>query len=501
MIDKLHVDLSEITISPNDLDLIINIWKSDPVPKTINEITRMYLTFHWENKTGYIPYDRTKRYKKGDKIIIRADGKIHPADVINLYGSHDKDGIPSTTIELFLLDDTFITSENPRRKFISDYKGTQWAGEDRISYEIIQDKDETALNPKILASISGDSRFVSFETKWLPVNLLSNSVRIKKQDIIKYIVQQKSSIEIQKIIDNTAINDQNIDETEILFFTINHLLDQDWRFDYTNDNIIKWDINIPDNSIQLLVPEVDISSNKFRCTNDLVKIILYNGYIDDIDFSFPYNKNLKAYFDINENSISGTYFIQEFLKLTKHIEYSIKFTQSNERGKPIEVALIAHEDINDIKSTITLRDEWINSGIIHIPTNISKYFTGANQIIVKYDEDELCLDYNEKEKSIVGTKEYFQRKALDEGDKIHIELETIIPAKILLSTSWQRSLNTLLNIEPDDLEWQKCPLRDCIIVTMSKSDCPMHYQEIYSEISKHRSLLIETILDCLYVVE
>ena len=67
---------------PRDLDWLLNVWPERLTPLTPAQIANWFLSAKFENEEkGYLPYDRTRMYKTGDKIKIRINSILRPAEI------------------------------------------------------------------------------------------------------------------------------------------------------------------------------------------------------------------------------------------------------------------------------------------------------------------------------------------------------------------------------------------------------------------------------------
>jgi len=401
MEDNFQINLSDFSMGPDELEWLLKEWQKDPKPKTINEIARMYLTHIIEKKTGFLPYDRRNKYKKGNTItiIVKPYGKtLARVNEFVEYIGKDEDGFPFGEVELTLLDQTANLTGGQERDFICNYEGEKYAGE-IISFEIIKEKDESEVIPKILKAISGDTLFVAFREHWLPKQLLITDIKDRLTQVEEIIARAKCLLSTREILAQLLSDDNKDNWNSCLEFSLNYFLNQDKKFTLIPDSVTKWDLHKPS---------------------------------------------------------------------------------------------VSHEKI---QSKVTIKEDWVAKGIIILPKRLSEYMKGTNGVVhINYDQVDELLPYNHNERLIKGLDRFYSTKAVAEFDEVLLRLEILEPTtQLFIASTWRKSLNELLRMEPRDLDWEHSSLRDCIIVILAKFKTPAHYREIYSEIAHHKSVSISGI--------
>jgi DNA-directed RNA polymerase delta subunit len=147
--------------------------------------------------------------------------------------------------------------------------------------------------------------------------------------------------------------------------------------------------------------------------------------------------------------------------------------------------------------TVTIKPEWIEKDILIVPRKLSEYLGKTNTIHIFYDQFDELLSYNANNRLITGLGNFYSTKAIAEWDIVRLWLQSLEPAKLFISSRWQKRLDRLLKIEPTDLKWERISLRDCIIVVLSKFKTPAHYHDIYSEIALHKQVSLGSIIGTL----
>lgn len=487
--DNFYINLSECVFGPEEIELLLKEWLKDPRPKTVNELARMYLAHLWEIQTGFLPYDRHTSYSKGAKIAVILAGQTQPqlAQVTKVSNKvfRDPDGFTGDIITVHLLSQTATLSNRETADFLANYQGEEKAGRAVKALQIIKEKDEAEVIPKILLAISNDKRFVKFQDLWLPFDLLVTNVSTKVNEVRKIIAKYKRALSTGDIVEN-VYTDYNKEELgNRLEFSINYFLQLDKkRFVRVSELATKWDLRKPSGPVLVTIDQRTLSDSKLFTTSDLDLLLFYHGFIDQCVFSFPYNREITAYHDTSEGTISGEEFVAELAKLSENREYKVKFGHPERRGDPICVS--TPDEPKKIQSTVTIKQEWLADGVLKVPKRLSSYMEGTNTVHILYDQVEETLPYEENDRFIEGVGDFYSKKAIAEFDKVHLRLESIKPTRLFVYSSWKVSLDKLLRIEPQDLDWEQSSLRDCIIVVLAKFRTPAHYREVYTEIAIHK---------------
>jgi len=183
--------------------------------------------------------------------------------------------------------------------------------------------------------------------------------------------------------------------------------------------------------------------------------------------------------------------------LLPHDQCHLLIEDSGVRGDPILLNSREFIRAKTIHSTVTIKNDWIEQQSLKIPNRISKYMQDVNEVAVISNRDEERLLYDTTENVIQGMGNFYEKKAIAEGDKIRLRLLTTEPGKIFVSMWWRHSLSELMQLLPEDFEWERASVRNCIIVTLGHSEEPLHYREIYAEVSRHKTVSLQSIVNTL----
>jgi DNA-directed RNA polymerase delta subunit len=397
MEEKLHINLADCAVGPEELDWLLTEWRKDPRPKTINELARDYLAHRYEDETGFLPYDIRKTYKEKDKIIVRTtEGWLDVAEVVRVAKKIYRD--TGDIIDVRLLGSDAKLKGKDNRQFVANYQGTGFSIPEFKTLEVITEKDESDVIPKLLLALADDDkRFANFGEYWLPLDCLIDVSTIK-DDVRKIIEKSEQPLSTHDILEKVYANGNKEELNERLEFSLNYFLehDHDKIFVRINGQKTKWDLRKP-----------------------------------------PLPKTRWA---------------------------------------------------------VTIKPEWLEKDILIVPRKLSAYLEKTNTVHILYDQVDELLPYNNNDRRIKGLDKFYSKKAIAEWDRVHLQLQALEPAKLFISSRWQKRLDRLLKIKPTDLHWEHTSLRDCIIVVLAKSKTPAHYREIYSEIAPHKQVLLGSII-------
>ena len=243
------INLSSYNFGPGELDLLIEEWLKDPKPKTINELARIYLIHRIKEERDFWPYDIRRSYKEKDRIIVRLRKEEElfdcvPAEVLSVTkNAYRNIGYYGDYIDVRLLSTDSKLDSQRIRTFVANYQGPGFSiPEEFKAFEIITEKDEAEVIPKILMAISNDKRFVAFEDKWLPSELLVVDVSSKLTDIEKIIEESKQALSTTDILRKVCADDDKEALNNRLEFSLNYFLSKDRMFVRVYDSVTKWNL-------------------------------------------------------------------------------------------------------------------------------------------------------------------------------------------------------------------------------------------------------------------
>jgi len=503
MDNNFHINLGNCVFGKEEIDLLLKEWLKDPKPKTINELARIYLANRIRIEKGYFPYDRHKQYESGDTIVLLLDGKISLARIVEVDKGRgpDRDGFSYDGVYVVLLDQSTKSADDQKKFFISNYHGKEHAGSAVTSFEIIKEKDEAEVIPKILIALSNDDRFVAFREHRLPAELLENGIRQNRDKVREIIAASKHALSAREILDKLEVGRDNDCLNNRLEFSVNYFLKQDRRFDENPGDTTRWDLRKPPTPIQIDIDKRRLRYSKFLAAPlPLDLLIFYHGSVKQCVFLFPYDRCATADYDNTRRLLCGEEFASELVKLSDAEEFKVKLGHPEQRGGPIPVSVLTSEGPEGkVQSTVTIREDWVEKGVLVVPKKLSNYMEGTNTVRIIYDQAEEVLPYEEGDGLIEGEglKNFYSVKAVAEFDEVNLRLEGLEPTRIFISPTWRIALDKLLSIKPQDLDWEHSSLRDCIIVVLAKFRTPAHYREIYSEVAAHKHVSLGSIIGTL----
>lgn len=496
MEENSYIPFEKSFFGPSDLEWLLNVWPENLVPMTPAQIASWFLSAKFEREKGYLPYDRTRIYTTRDKIIIRINDVLRPAKIIKVTenAGHDEDGFTYGAIELELLDFQ-LGDEERTRKYIADYHGQQYAGHQTEEREAIGKEEKERVESQVLLVISDDDRLVSFENQYFPVELLVN-LELKASESLLLIAKEKKPLSSAELLEKLAIR-YKTGQKERWRFSLNYYLDRNGRFEYHHDSKqIYWDIHKPGLP---LVAAYDKQTHKegIHVSAELENLLYYHGFTEDCEVCLEGQELITASYDSLDSQLRSEELIEAIDVLLPRNQCHLLIEDSAVRGGPILLNSREFIKTKTIHSTVTIKKDWIEQQFLKIPNRISKYMQDVTEVIVFSNRDEQRLPHDVNESIIRGIGSFYEKKAIAEGDKIRLQLVTTKPEKMLVSMWWRHSLSELMQLHPEDFKWERASVRDCIIVTLGHTEEPMHYREIYAEVSRHKTVSLQSIVNTL----
>lgn len=279
--------------------------------------------------------------------------------------------------------------------------------------------------------------------------------------------------------------------------SLNYYLNGNRRFEYYHDSEeIYWDIRKP------VLPLVAVYKKQTRqrgihVPDDLENLLYYHGFLKGCQVCLQGQKLIAASYDSVDRELRSEELMEAIDGLLPHDQCHLLIEDSGVRGGPILLNSREFIKAKTIHSTVTIKNDWIERQFLKIPNRISKYMQDVNEVAVISNRDEERLLYDTTENAIQGMGNFYEKKAIAEGDKTRLRLLTTEPEKIFVSMWWRHSLSELMQLLPEDFEWKHASVRDCIIVTLGHTEEPFHYREIYAEVSRHKTVSLQSIVNTL----
>jgi len=378
--------------TPEEMDHLHDWCLRGGRPRTVRELARALLSRRIETETGFIPYDIHRSYRERERIIVRLrDEQEQPAEVESVARrAYSRAGvICGDIIKVRLLRQEAVLEGQETREFIGNYNGDEFDGPEIRQGEIVKEKDEDEVIPKLLMVLSNDRRFAEFNGEWLPVDLVMTEVSDKVSEAVTIIGKHKGGIGMRELLEEIHVDGLGEDSRSRAEFSLDYFLKREKTVaQRQSDGEIMWEVRV--------------------------------------------------------------------------------------RRPPAE------------ECSVTVRSEWIERGILVVPLRLAKRMAGAETVRIHYGGLDQEVAYEEQTKTIRGLRSFYKKKALTEGDRVHLRAQDGHMGRLFIYARWKTSLDRLLRIEPQKLDWENAPLRDCIIVVLAKLRMPLHYREIYAEVAHHK---------------
>jgi len=490
---NIHFDKS--FFGHSDLEWLLNVWPQKLSPMTPAQIANWFLSVKFESEKKYLPYDRTRIYKTGDKIIIRINSIFRPAEIVKVtkkYG-HDQDGFVYDVIELELLDFQLGDKEHTKT-YIADYHGQEYASHQTQELEAISKDEKEKVESQVLLALSNDDRLVSFENQFFPSEYLVD-LQSQATYSLLLIAKAKRPLTTAELLEQLDVQ-YNESQEGRWRFSLNYYLNRNRRFECCHDSNILWDIRKP--ALPLVaVYDKQTHQRGIHVSADLENLLYYHGFFKDCQVYLQRQKLFSASYDSVENKLRSEEMMKAIDGLLPHDQCHLLIEDSGLRGDPILLNSRDFIKAKTIHSTVTIRNDWIKQQYLKIPNRISKYMQDVNEITVISNRDEERLLYDTTENAIQGIGNFYEKKAIAERDKVRLRLLTTEPEKIFVSMWWRYSISELLQLLPEDFEWERASVRDCIIVILGNAEEPLHYRELYAEVSRHKTVSLQSVVNTL----
>ena len=138
----------------------------------------------------------------------------------------------------------------------------------------------------------------------------------------------------------------------------------------------------------------------------------------------------------------------------------------------------------------------IIGGYVVLPPRLSSCFSTTTQVKVHLASDENATDlcFCPSNRRLAVPTDWFRKVAIEPGDTINFRILRVDLPEIQIWTEWQKALNYMLRCPAEDFEWERLPIRDCLIRVFETCKGPIHYRSLYSKISKHRELAVGSVI-------
>jgi DNA-directed RNA polymerase delta subunit len=240
-----QINFSDFSFGPEESEWLLKEWLKDPEPKTINQLAKILLTHQTEVKTGFLPYDVRRSYKEKDKIIVfirtaQVDLVLAKAEVVRVIKNAYRDTGDLIDVRILIIDPKLDGQKI--HTFVANYQGNEFSILEFKSFEVIGEKEETDVIPKLLLALASDKRFANFGEYWLPSELLIYDILNKITDVREAIAKSKQSLSTREILEKIKAIVSKEESAERLEFSLNYFLEQDRRFVRITGESNKWDL-------------------------------------------------------------------------------------------------------------------------------------------------------------------------------------------------------------------------------------------------------------------
>ncbi|MCC6679474.1 MAG: hypothetical protein IT445_01095 [Phycisphaeraceae bacterium] len=140
----------------------------------------------------------------------------------------------------------------------------------------------------------------------------------------------------------------------------------------------------------------------------------------------------------------------------------------------------------------------INAGRLRLPSRLRCFLAYSRRVTVQFRRDwQEILQFDGETGYLAGMAEWYRINAIEPGDQMKIRLADDATTMIEIWTEWEKHENYVFRCPPEDFRWRDLSIRDCLLRVLHEGDRPMHYRELYAQISKHRDLQVGSVIGVL----
>jgi hypothetical protein len=511
------MDLTDLPIGPYELDCLLQHWRKEPRPLSVEEIAQLYLSLQIEARHGLHLYDCRRAYEIGDRIVVYKQRQepldlfgtggsvivLEPVEVVDVHKAAHRDagGFTWDCIDVRPLGPLPAWGLTEQWQYISNYPGQEDAAPP-VQVELVQEMEKAGLLAKILAAISGDHRFVAFQRNWLPAELLVSRLEGELDNVKLLTARAKQAISVTEILAALLPRAPAYEVRLSMEFSLGYFLERDGRFTCGPATEGKWDLNPPADPVEITFYRPNLEEGEFAVSDLLDQMLCYHGCVRKCHLVLPDGDQVEARYYMSRRRL-----VSEGLaaKLRGQVgalgaaPWRIWLWHPDRRGGAIRLSMASDRPPRLLEIgrewTVTVQEPWLDEGTLRMPALLAGRLAADNNLSVIYGEGvQLAAGYKKGSKFLSGLDAFYRAKALAPGDKVHLRLEACDPLTILVTTHWKRSLAELLKLEPEDLEWERSSLRDCIIVVLGRLGRCAYYREIYARVAAHKRVSLGSVL-------
>ena len=495
MAEPYVLDLAGIAVGSNDIDRLLRRWRQEPRPLSISEIANLYLSLEIESRHGLALYNPRLGYKVGDKIVMRAPkGSTTISNDLLPFDDHTAlfivvEVLEATFTRIYVRDLSALplSGTSKVRRYITNYQGRDFDRAAVQSVELRQEMEKAGLLGRLLSALSGDKRFVNVEDRWLPSDLLVSRLRDKIDRARLHLAKNKQPMTVSELLSRLAETDS--DTKGRMEFSLQYFLEKDGRFQVMEGDPPSCDLKKPPEPIEVRISKRYIDEEEFPVTGVLEQMFYYHGHVEKCRLVFPKGEEVAARYNAALKNLLCPGLRKRAGKTITGSGSTLWFWHPPQRGEAVHVSTSEKRPARPPRPEwrLTVQEDWLPKGVLRLPHQLASLLPPCETLSVRFDEKPgKPMEYESGMAELRGLAPFYQRKAIAAGDHVRLRLLADDPPTLFLSTRWRMSLDKLLRLEPNDLDWQSATLRDCIIVVLAHRDGPAHYREIYAGVATHR---------------
>jgi len=477
------------------MEWLLNEWRERPVPRTPAEIAQWFLSAKFKREKGYLPYDRTQRYRVNDKILIRVNSILRPARITKVSPncSTDRDGFSFDKIVIEFLDFQ-LGDGNSTKKYIANYHGVQYASTVVKERAAISREEQVTVESQILMAMSSDRRVVSVGNRYFPADFMVN-LRAELLEAVQVIAKSKRPMKTIELLEALSVT-YPAEQRDRWIFSGEFYLHKDERLHPHSGDGGSWDIRKP--TIPLLIRyDRTTRSRGIPVSIDVENLLYYHGHTEECTFCLQGDQVVTGLYDRHNRELHGPELMDALDALFDNEVCELFVTDSEVRGGPVTLSSRAYAPVKCIHCTVTVTSDWLDKEVLMVPPQISVHLRGLQRVTLVSAQCIEAFRYDEAEGAIVSVGRLYHEHAVAEGDKVRISITTRKPDEIVIALTWRFPFNDLMQLPPEDFQWQDASVRDCIIIVLGQRKEPQHYREIYATVSRHKDTSLQSVVEVL----
>lgn len=472
-------------VGNQDLSYLYKNWPKGQFLK-IEKIAEILYKAYLNGSFGIKLYNPKQKYNLNDKIVVfkkvdrskfKQEMEIYQIEPGDFNGEYCE----------WLMVRCIGSKKSEDFKRISNYNGKEKikAVLTNDEYTIVKSKE---LIQEIKIRLKGDRRFDCFKDYWIPRDHIDENLKIEFKQHLFALLKRKceiNTIEFLNTFNTPFLQSEKINKlitANYLFRQIKYL-----SASKTNENYIyTWRCR-KKLSIKIYPYHLDVRNKSIKIDSQFEEFLAYNGFTEITSFQFESGKSINVEVNLERPAIQNNELFKLFYNILSRNKVAKLSTQK--RGSKITI----NPEKVDKQFRITVKENWLNQGIIEINKKISKYLDKSQNIEFYYNEDnEIIASWDSTKNVLCGFKGWYAEKGVDKNDIINLRLVSFYPSKFRIWTEYDNKLS--FEPPPTDKNWERFTIIQCIYWVLHELKRKAHYREIFYNVNKHKKASIKSII-------